>query len=267
MDLLAAGLLVMAGLGAGFLDGVFTVGSGVVLVPVLLLYCHASGVSSLVATHVAMGTSLLVVAFSSAARTREYARTGHCLRREAAYLGIAGAAGSVIGAAVASGLEGTTLTRIFGFVILVTAVRLFGGKRKSAAEREPDSAPWPLVGGGSLIGFVSALSGGGGAPLAVPFLYTYRKFPLKKAIGTSGAAIVLMAAAGAAVYLLRGWGNEFLPPGMPGFISWQAALPLIAGVIPGVILGTRAASRADVPFLRTGFAVLLLAVMLRMLFL
>lgn len=267
MDLLAAGLLVLAGFGAGFLAGVFGIGSGVVLVPVILLYCHATGVSTLVATHVAMGTSLLVVAFVSAAQAWEYARTGHCLWRGAALIALTGAAGSAIGTAVAAGLEGTALRKIFGFVLLVAAVQLFAGKRKTAAEREPDLEAWPLLGSGLLIGLVSALSGVGGAPLAVPLLYTYRRFPLRKAIGTSAAAMVVIAGAGAAGYLFRGWGSEFLPPGMPGFISWQAALPLCVAGIPGMILGTRAASRADIPLVRTTFAVLLLAVMLRMFFL
>jgi uncharacterized membrane protein YfcA len=267
MDGFAACLLVLAGLAAGFLGGVFGTGSGIVLVPVLLLYCHATGVSSLVATHVAMGTSLLVVTFASLAQAWEYSRTDHIVWRGAAYFALAGVTGSVMGTAVAAGLEGTALRKIFGFVLLVAAVRLFSGKRKSAGDLEPAPAPWPLLGTGFLVGVISSLSGVGGTFVAVPLLYTYRHFPLRKAIGTSSAAIVVIAAAGAAGYILRGWGNEFLPPGMPGFMCWQAALPLFAGVVPGGILGTRIGPRADIPLVRTTFAVLLLAVMLRMFFL
>jgi uncharacterized membrane protein YfcA len=267
MDLLAAGLLVLAGLGAGFLSGVFGIGSGVILVPVLLLYCHTTGVSSLVATHVAMGTSLLVVMCASLSQAREFSRTDHIVWRGVTLFSLAGVAGAFIGVTVAAGLEGTALRKIFGFVLLVAAVRLFSGKRKPGKELEPNLAPQTLLAAGFLVGFVSALSGAGGSFIALPLMYTYLHFPLRKAIGTSSAAIVVIAAAGAAGYLLRGWGNEFLPPGMPGFIYWQAALPLVAGAIPGVIFGTRAAARADIPPVRTTFAVLLLAVMLRMFFL
>jgi uncharacterized membrane protein YfcA len=100
----------------------------------------------------------------------------------------------------------------------------------------------------------------------VPLLYTYFRFPLRKAFGTSSAAIVITSAAGAAAYLIRGLGNEFLPPGMPGFIDWQPAVPLILGAVPGAILGTRLAARADTGPVRNIYAVILLVVMLRMFF-
>jgi uncharacterized membrane protein YfcA len=72
---------------------------------------------------------------------------------------------------------------------------------------------------------------------------------------------------GAAVYLIRGWENEFLPAGMHGFIDWDPAIPLILGLVPGGILGTRYGAKADTPSVRGVYAVILLVVMLRLLFL
>jgi uncharacterized membrane protein YfcA len=97
-------------------------------------------------------------------------------------------------------------------------------------------------------------------------LYTQLHFPLRKAFGTSSAAIVVTAASGAALYLIRGWGNEFLPPGIPGFVDWRPAIPLILGAVPGAILGTRLSARADTPQVRIVYAVMLLVVTLRMFF-
>jgi uncharacterized membrane protein YfcA len=267
MDILAAVLLAVAGLIAGFLAGVFGIGGGIVLVPALIFYLHATGVSSLVSTHVAMGTSLLVVMFASGAQGWGYWRANQVIWRGVVLVGLAGIVGGLLGSSIAGGLEGPSLRKIFGFVLLVAVARLFSGRRKQGKELEPNLAPQPLLATGLLVGLVSSLSGAGGALIAIPLMYTYMRFPLRKAFGTSSAAIVITAAAGAAGYLIRGWGNEFLPPGMPGFIDWRPALPLILGAVPGAILGTRLAVRADTPLARKIYAVILLVVMLRMLFL
>jgi uncharacterized membrane protein YfcA len=267
METLAALLLVLAGVTAGFLAGVFGMGGGIVLVPVLLYYCHSAGVSTLVATHVAMGTSLLVAVFGSGARAWGYWRTDQVIWRGVLLVALAGVVGALLGSSIAAGLEGPSLRKIFGFVLLVAATRLFAGKRKQGKELEPDLALQPLLGTGLLLGLVSSLSGIGGTLIAVPLLNRYVHFPLRKAFGTSSAVIVITAAAGAAGYLIRGWGNEFLPPGMHGFIDWQAAIPLILGTVPGEILGTRISARADTGLVRNIFAVVLLVVMLRMFFL
>jgi uncharacterized protein len=266
MDLLAAVLLALAGLLAGFLTGVFGIGGGIVLVPVLLYYLHATGVSSLVSTHVAIGTSLLVVIFASGAQAWGYWRANQVIWRGVVLVALAGVVGALLGSSIAAGLEGPSLRKIFGFVLLVAVARLFSGRRKQGKELEPNLALQPLMATGLLVGLVSSLSGVGGALIAVPLLYTYMRFPLRKASGTSSAAIVITAAAGAAAYLFRGWGNEFLPPGMPGFIDWQPAVPLILGAVPGAILGTRLAARADTGLVRNIYAVILLVVMLRMFF-
>ena len=233
MDVLGAALLLVAGLVAGFLEGVFGMGGGIVLVPVLLIYARAVGISSLVATHVAIGTSLLVTALLSGALSVDYRRSGHLLLRGVLFIAPAGIAGALLGSAVAAGLEGTSLRNIFGFLLIVAAVRLFSGRRKPGKDQEPKLSPVPLLGTGLLLGLLSSLSGVGGALVAVPLLYTYMHVPLRKATGTSAAAIALTAAAGAASYLVSGWRNEFLPPGMHGFIAWQAAIPLVLGAVPG----------------------------------
>jgi hypothetical protein len=214
-----------------------------------------------------MGTSLLVVMFISGTQTWGYWRANQAIWRGAVLVALAGVLGALLGSSVAAGLEGPSLRKIFGFVLLVAVARLFSGKRKQGKELEPNLALPPLLATGLLVGLVSSLSGIGGALIAVPLMYTYLRFPLRKAFGTSSAAIVITAAAGAAGYLVRGWGNVLLPPGMPGFIDWQGAIPLILGAVPGGIIGTRLAARADTPLVRKFYAIILLVVMLRMFFL
>jgi len=249
MEITAAVLLFLAGLLEGFLAGVFDAGGGIVLVPVLLYYLHSAGVSSLVSTHVAMGTSLLVVACSAAFRTREDSRANHVIWRGSFSMAGGGILGASLGVLIAAGLEGPSLRAIFGCLLLVAAVRLFSGKRKQGKELEPLLALPPLAGIGGAIGIICALTGTGGTVISVPLLSAYRHFPLRKAIGTAGASAVITAAAGAAVYFVRGLGNEFLP-----------------AEISGGMIGARMGTKADVSSVRYSLGVLLLVVMLRMFF-
>jgi len=266
MDIPGAALLVVAGAAAGFLAGVFAIGDGIVLVPVLLVALHGWNVSSLVATHVAMGTALAVSASISLALAWAARGRDQVIGRDAAVLAIAGAAAAVLGGAVAASLEGTTLREIFGFALLVAAVRLFGGKRKAGKSAEASAPAAKLVPAGFIAGLFSSLTGSAGTLLSVPFLYSYFHIPLRKATGTAHAAGAACALAGAAAYLFRGWTNEFLPAGMHGFLDWPSAGVLALGAVPGALLGDRLGDRADRTALRAPYAVVLLVVMLRMFF-
>ena len=266
MDVSAGALLVIAGAAAGFLCGVFAIGDGIVIVPVLLIALHGWNVSSLVATHVAMGTGLAVTAAVSVALAWSARGRDQVIWRDAAVLALAGAAAAVAGGAIAASLEGNSLRKIFGMLLLVAASRLFAGRRKGGKSGEQASPATKLVPAGLITGLVSSLTGSGGGVISVPLLYTYIGIPLRKATGTSHAAAAACALAGAAVYLCRGWTNEFLPAGMHGFIDWPSAGALVLGAVPGAIFGDRMADRADRTALRAPYAVALLVVMLRMFF-
>ncbi|HUI10741.1 MAG TPA: sulfite exporter TauE/SafE family protein [Bacteroidota bacterium] len=266
MDVPGAALLVVAGAAAGFLSGVFAIGDGIVIVPVMLAALHAWNVSSLVATHVAMGTSLAATAAMGLALACAAGGRGQVMRRDAALLAIAGAAAALAAGAIACGLEGTTLRKIFGLLLLAAAVRLFAGKRKSGKSPEQPAAAAKLIPAGLIAGGLSSVSGTGGTVVSVPLLYSYLRIPLRKATGTAHAASLACAAAGAAAYVLWGWSSEFLPPGMHGFVDWPCAGALALGAVPGALAGDRLAEKADRTALRAPYAVALLVVMLRMFF-
>jgi uncharacterized membrane protein YfcA len=105
MEILHLFLLLLAGCCAGFLAGFFGVGGGLILVPILLLYFQIIHVTSLVSTHMAFGTSLLIVVFSSMSSAFQYQRNGHVFWKGVLYIGLTSVAGGILGAALAGGLE------------------------------------------------------------------------------------------------------------------------------------------------------------------
>ena len=266
MEILPLVLLLLAGCCAGFLAGFFGVGGGIILVPILLFYFQTIHVTTLVSTHMAFGTSLLIVMFASMSSAVQYQKNGHVFWKGVLYIGLASVVGGLLGAMVAGGLEGKVLRQIFAAVVLVSALRLLVETRKPKIEDMPDVHVPPLLGTGFFVGLVSALTGVGGGVLSIPVMHSLLKFPLKKALGTSSATIVITAFAAGLGYVIRGWTNPLVPEGTLGYVDWMSALPLIAGSIPLAAVGARVANRTKVTRLKTIFALFLLVIALRMLF-
>src|SRR5437867_5777943 len=118
-------LLLLAGGVAGFLAGFFGVGGGIILVPMLLIFFKSIDISSLVSTHLAFGTSLLIVIFASLTSAYQYARNGHVVWRAVVFIGSASVLGAIISSSIACSLPRQALPRIIATVVTIVALRLF----------------------------------------------------------------------------------------------------------------------------------------------
>ena len=255
----------MAGALTGFLAGFFGIGGGILLVPVLLAYFQVTGVSSLVATHLTFGTSLFITIFTALSSATEYTRNGHVHWKGVLWLGPASVAGAWIGSGIAGGLDGRLLQQIFAVVVILAAVRMLTEQRQQKKDPQMrDSAPALLATGG-LVGIVAPLAGVGGGVVSIPLMYSFLHFPLKKALGTSSATIVITALAASIGYVVRGYGNALLPEYTLGYVAYLSALPLVVGALPMARVGARTAHRSNVTRLRRFFAVLLLVVATKLL--
>ena len=102
-------------------------------------------------------------------------------------------------------------------------------------------------------------------------MYYFLKFPLKHAVGTSSATIVITAVASTAVYAFKGW--DVIDVYAPQFASYTAgyvdyvhSIPLILGTIPMARIGAQVAHKTHVDNLRTIYAVFLLIIAIKMFF-
>ena len=199
---------VAAGLVAGFAGGLFGVGGGVLLVPVL------TGVFGLT-QHQAHGTSLAVLAATALPAVVVYALHGHVAWLTAAVVGVASLATAPLGARLASRLSGRALRRAFAVFLVLVAVRLLW--------RVPEDGPIPSVSGwvgvafglvvGAAIGVLAGLMGVGGGILAVPAFALGLGMPQHAAQGTSLAVILVTGPAGALAHARRGnFVGRVVPP-------------------------------------------------------
>lgn len=115
---------------------------------------------------------------------------------------------------------------------------------------------WRVVkvcGIGLVAGFFGALFGVGGGIVIVPLLVLVCSFDQRRASATSLAAILIASVAGAATYALHG----DVKPGAAAAIGLPAVL--------GVLVGATLQQRVPVHRLSYGFALLLVAVGVRLL--
>lgn len=256
--------LLATGVAAGFIAGLLGVGGGIVIVPVLFFVLGALGVDEEVRMHVAVGTSLSTIVFTSFASFRAHSRRGavdFALLRSWAP-GIV--TGVIIGSLLASILSGELLTGFFGTVALVVAAYM--------AFSRPD---WQVFAGlptgilkhtvAAVIGTVSALMGIGGGTLSVPTL-TLCGYPIHRAVGTASAIGFAIGVPGTIGFIVAGWGREGLPPFSLGYVS----LIGLALILPTSMLlapsGARAAHALPVRGLRIAFAIFLALTSARMLY-
>jgi uncharacterized membrane protein YfcA len=110
-----------------------------------------------------------------------------------------------------------------------------------------------LVGVGLIAGFFGALLGVGGGIVIVPLLVAVCAFDQRRASATSLTAILFSSVAGAITYALHGE----VKPGAAALVGIPAVF--------GVVLGTSLQQRVPMRQLSYGFALLLVAVGVRLL--
>ncbi|WP_004583351.1 sulfite exporter TauE/SafE family protein [Marinobacter nanhaiticus] len=247
---------------AGTLAGLFGIGGGLVIVPVLIFSFSMQGVSGDVAAHLAVGTSLATIVFTSISSIRSHHRHGAVLWPIFRPMMLGIVAGAIFGAYTAALLPGAVLQVIIGiFVIVVAGIMLFN--IKPAPGRSVPRSPG-LVAAGSGIGWASAIFGIGGGTLTVPFL-SWCNVRMQQAVGTSAACGLPIAAAGAVANIFTGRGEIGLPEYSVGFIY----LPALGGIVLTSVIfariGAGLAHRLDAVLLKRIFALFLLVVGIRFL--
>jgi len=234
MSLIEIFIFIGLGCGIGFLAGLFGVGGGFILVPVLIFSYEHSNLSPSILTHVAIGTSLVVVAFSGMTSAYQHRKQGNVDWRAVLMIGLASCVTALSTTRVAAALSGRHLQIAFAFIVLMAAVRMLTESASKAQEKlnlSSQPGTFGLIGVGLTAGVVSALAGIGGGVVTIPMMYQILKMPLKLAIGTSSAAIVITAFFSAAGHIMNGIGHPDLPAGNIGFVDFQRGMALALGTM------------------------------------
>lgn len=245
---------VMSGVVAGVLAGLFGVGGGTIIVPVLILCLGMQGVEPALHMHIAVGTSLATIVITSISSTWIH-HQAHAVRWSLLWWLAPGLClGVWLGADVAAALRSQTLQRLFGLFALVIAAQMASGWQLQSFARLPGRLGLGVA--GVVIGLVSAFFGIGGGSLTVPFLSGCR-VRMQEAVATAAACGFPIALVGALAYAYQGRAVQGLPEYSVGFVYVPALLGIGLTSIPAARLGATLAHRWPASALKRAFAAFL----------
>lgn len=261
--------LMVAGAVTGVLAGVFGVGGGAILVPVLYELFRFVGVPEAVRMPLCVGTSLAIIIPTSIRSYRAHRARGAvdtAVLRQWAFPVVAGV---VLGSLVARVAPATVFKAVFVLVAGASAIRLlFGRDSWRIAADFPGGALMKAY--GLAIGFFSTLMGIGGGQIS-NLLMAFHGRPIHQAVATSSGLGVLISIPGALGYIYAGWAKAAdLPQVMAlqfpfalGYVSLIGALIVMPASMLTAPLGVRLAHALSRRKLEVAFGVFLLAVCVR----
>lgn len=255
-------LMIVIGVLAGIGGAILGLGGGIIVTPILTLFCHLD-------IKYAIGASIVVVIATSSGSTIAYLKDEVLNLRVAMFLEIATTIGALVGALLTGILAPQYLYILFGLLLLFSAfnmmkklmnkkqsnlstkndtlaqkLNLNGSYYDKAEHRQINYQVENIPGGLSVMfgaGLASGLLGIGSGAFKVLAMDTFMKMPLKPSSATSNLMMGVTAAASATVYFFNG---SILP---------YIAVPLALGILCGAAIGSRIMQRLPSRWLRMCF--------------
>lgn len=257
--------LAIAGALTGILAGLFGVGGGAIIVPVLFQVFAAIGVPDSLRMHLAVGSSLAIIIPTSIQSFRTHYAKGAVRMDVLKVWAVPVVLGVIAGSAIAAYAPALLLKLVFVVIAGSIAIKNLLGRDdwKIAADLP---GPTGLRGYGVGIGLGSALMGVGGGAIS-NMIFSFHSRPIHEAVATSSGLGVLISIPGAIGYIIGGWSQmSQLPPLSLGYVSIIALAligPLTAFSAP---FGARLAHRLSRRKLEVGFGVFLALVCARFIY-
>ncbi len=256
--------LIVAGAFTGVLAGLFGVGGGAVIVPVLYEVFRVIGVPEEVRMPLCVGTSLAIIIPTSIRSFNAHRARGLVDLDILRIWAVPVVLGVLLGSYVARFAPPDLFKIVFVVVAVASAMRLLFASDRWKLGSEMPGRPLMTVYGG-VIGVLSALMGIGGGQLSSLFMTFYGR-PIHQAVATSSGLGVLISIPGALGFIYAGWPKmDVLPPLSLGYVSFIGFLLFIPTSIWTAPIGARLAHRLSKRKLEVAFGLFLLVIAARFL--
>jgi uncharacterized membrane protein YfcA len=254
------GLALLAG-GAltGILAGLFGIGGGTVIVPVLYQLFGFAGVPETVRMHLCIGTSLAAIIPTCYRAYRAHDIRGAVDRAVLRQWALPVMLGAALGTVIAAGISSAAMRFVFAAICTANGLRfIFGKEHWRIADELPGRAGMTAYGLG--IGMASALMGISGGQLMIMIMTLYNR-PIHKAVATSAGLGILAAVPGTAGFALMGLPEQALmPPLSIGYVSLIGAALVATVSVWTAPFGVRIAHRFSRKGLELAFGSYLLLI-------
>lgn len=287
----ALGAAAIGGLAAGILAGLFGIGGGAILVPLLyvLLDRHTGGTPADARTVIAHASSLAIIVPTALSALLRYQASSLVPWRIVWVMGGAAAVVSAATTLVTPQLPEFGLRAGFAVFLVVIGLRMLrapgsrqradqgngvaptdpdasateaGSPSGSASTAESGSTMGTLLGGGGLVGFIASALGVGGGTMAIPILMGPGRVEVRRVAAASMGIVAFASIAGTAAYLLARPAS--VPTGTIGYVFVPGVVVMAPGAVIGARWGAALNARIAPERLRRLFALLLLTIAARM---
>lgn len=252
-------IFVVIGALAGFAAGLFGIGGGTIIVPLLYVVFTKMGYNSQVVMHMALGTSLATIVVTSISSSIAHHKKGAVIWPLFRNLAPGMVIGSFLGAGIAAFLSGANLQVIIGLFVMWVSYKMLAGSRLMVHHEAVLPSGMNQLFAGSGIGVASAIFGIGGGSLTVPYLSHYNVI-MQKAVGTSAACGFPIALAGAIGFMFFGIKEQVSVPHSIGYVHVYAFLGIGVMSFFTANLGAKAAHALSPAVLKRCFALVLFLV-------
>lgn len=259
---LLAAMIIAGGLVTGILAGLFGIGGGGLIVPVLFEVFSAISVPAEVRMQLCVGTSLAIIVPTTFRSYQAHKARGAVMEDVLRAWAFPAVLGVGTGALIAAFAPGWVFQLTFAVIASIIALRLFIGRDDwRIADDLPKGAG--LQAYGFSVGLASALMGVSGGSVA-NMIMTLHGRSIHRAVATSAGLGVPITIAGTLGFMLAGWPKQALmPPLSIGFVSLIgfALMAPVSSFTAGY--GARLAHALPKRWLEIGFGIFLLSVSVR----
>jgi uncharacterized membrane protein YfcA len=251
-----------AGVATGILAGLFGIGGGAIIVPVLYEVFRILGVPEEVRMQLCVGTSMAIIIPTTIRSYLAHRAKGAVLHDVLRQWALPAVVGIAVGSTIAYFAPSAVFKFVFMTVVTLIAIKLlFGRENWRIADQLPGRAA--MAGYGFLNGVISSFMGVSGGSISNMILTLYGK-PLHNAVATSAGLGVPITIAGTIGLMIAGWPRmDLLPPLSIGYVSLLGVAimaPVSSYTAP---YGARLAHRLSKRQLEIGFGLFLLLVSAR----
>ena len=252
----------------GLLAGLFGLGGGVIMVPVLLFIFSKQQVSPDYVMHVAVGMSLAIMIITTISSVLSHQRHGSLMMNLFWRFFPGLVVGTVMGAMVSHTLKTDVLRMIFATFLLVVGLRMFyeGFIKKrgleTGIEHIPSQTNISLV--SVIVGLLAGMLGIGAGSITIPY-FTFYKINMRHAAGTASAFSLVIATVGTVIMMIDGWSRVHLPAST-GYVYWPAFGGIALSSLVFAPVGSWLAHHLRQRVLKRIFTVILFALSFNMFF-
>jgi uncharacterized membrane protein YfcA len=240
----------LLGVFAGFVAGLFGVGGGLTIVPLLFMLFTAQAFPVEHSMHLALGTSMATIVLTSIASMRAHHAHGavrwDIVKSFAPGLVI----GTLSGSFFATWVPTRPLAMVFTAIVYYASVQMMLDFKPKPHRQLPGT--FGMVVAGTLIGIVSSMVAAGGGFLTIPFM-VFCNVVIHNAVGTSSALGFPIAVAGTVGYILSGLKTQGLPEYSLGYIYLPAFIGVVTISFLMAPVGARLAHKLPVKQLKRAF--------------